>query len=114
MLTHCCVLLCNDASIPHHNTLLVLEAAQGYRLAVLVVELEVRRRLPDRHHPQSRRADTLKACTSGAGEVHIKHKTSELQMHPLYYIYRHAQHTHFLKTGVMAATAIIAGRSLSL
>lgn len=66
-------------SISHHNFLLVLEAAQGYRLAVLVVELKVRRRLSDRHHPQRRRADTLRAAKSGTrdrtGEAYTYNST---------------------------------------
>lgn len=43
----------------HHNALLVLEAAKGHRLAVLVHELEVRRRLTNRHHSQRGGANTL-------------------------------------------------------
>lgn len=46
-------------SPPHHNALLVLEAAKGHRLVALVHELEVRRRQANRHHPQRRRANTL-------------------------------------------------------
>lgn len=44
----------------HHHILLILEAAQGDHLALLVFELEFRRRLSNSHHPQRRGVNILK------------------------------------------------------
>lgn len=59
----------------HHNALLLLEAAKGHRLVVLVHEAEVRRRLANRHHSKRRRANTLtkrmKSTYTLAYQMHV-------------------------------------------